>query len=261
MTCTTALTGLLLAGASMLAAAGPSVDMSGPLAADASVNIQNLDGRVEVRGWDKSTVHVGGTLGDKAQRVKLTGSGDALRIKVLYPEQQADSEGANLIIDLPRSASIVAATVSADVEVVGLSGAQQVRSVSGDVQLDGTASVIDAQSVSGDVSLEANDTLPKKALLSTTSGGLSLSGTPAANGVYALNAISGDSNISMPEDASVSYDLRTISGSIDNAFGPDAARSRSSASIALVFSHGEDGAQIVVRSVSGDISLADSGDD
>ena len=243
-----------------VAQAGTKIDVDKPMKPGGTIAVQNLAGDVEITGWDKSSLHIGGSLGSEQQQLKVTGSGNQMKIKVIYPPKGHDNDGAHLKIQVPKSSGVVASTVSADVRTTGLAGKQQVQSVSGDVVLDSADAPINAQSVSGEVTLKAGHDLPRHVSLQTTSGRVLLAGRPASDGAYRLNAVSGDIQIAVPKNAKAAYDLRTISGDIDNGFGPEPSSSEYSASTELTFGKDKN-AHIIARSVSGDIELSASAED
>lgn len=233
----------------------PTLNVDRAMSTDGTLAVRNLAGDVSVRGWSKSSLHIGGALGSSRQRLKVTGSGDHVKIQVIYPHHGQAGKGAHLIIDAPVSAALVVATVSADVSARGMQGKQQLRSVSGDVQSDGAGASINARSVSGGITLDTARDLPRHVALESTSGALSLAGTPTAGAVYRLNTVSGDLHIALPTQSSVAYDLRTTSGHIHGDFGPVPEDRTTSAGSSLIFKQGSGSAGMTARSVSGDVFL------
>ena len=99
------------------------------------VEIFNLAGKVEVEGWDRSEVEVGGTADDGVDRVDVTGSGRRTSIHVVTRSAHlwgSDGE-ANLIVHVPAKSSLMVTLVSSDFEVKGVLGDLKVQSVSGKV--------------------------------------------------------------------------------------------------------------------------------
>lgn len=154
--------GLALA-ASAASAASP-IDDRRPASANARVEIDNVRGRVDVRGWARAEVAVTGTLGEGA-KFSLTGPPDRIVVRV---ETEAGSfswwggsgprEDTMLTVNVPRGAAIEVDTVSADVDVEGIAGAKELEAetVSGDMRVRGDAERVELASVSGDLEVESS---------------------------------------------------------------------------------------------------------
>ena len=157
--------------AAMLACAlgAPAADAAGPIELthtarpDSRVEIHNVRGRVDVRGWDRNEVVAKGTLGEGA-KAAITGSDDHIVIRIETEEgnwswwgHSGPKEDTVITVNVPRASVIDVNTVSADIDVDGIAGAREmeVESVSGDQRVRGDAERVDLASVSGDVDLES----------------------------------------------------------------------------------------------------------
>ncbi|HET6602588.1 MAG TPA: DUF4097 family beta strand repeat-containing protein [Xanthomonadaceae bacterium] len=156
---------LALAAAPVLA--GTPIDETRPLASDGRLLVENLKGRISIEGWDREEVHVGGTLGEGVERLRIGNGGDTLSVVVEYPESRGwffnwgsnDSEPTTLVIRAPRGVALELESVSADIEAGGLRGPSlQAESVSGDVRLRLAAAEVVVETVSGDQDLEIEAT-------------------------------------------------------------------------------------------------------
>ena len=81
---TAALLTLLLVAPPLLAES--RIDERRPLAANASVEVQNMQGSIVVTGGDGSEIVISGTLGEGARKLLVEGDENRLRIKVDYPD-------------------------------------------------------------------------------------------------------------------------------------------------------------------------------
>ena len=149
-------------GATAAGAATP-IDLQHAASADARVEIHNVRGRVDVRGWDRNEVVAKGSLGEGA-KAAITGSDDHLVIRIETEEgnwswwgHSGPKEDTVITVNVPKGAAIDVNTVSADIDVDGIAGAREmeVESVSGDQRVRGDAERVDLASVSGDVDLES----------------------------------------------------------------------------------------------------------
>jgi DUF4097 and DUF4098 domain-containing protein YvlB len=203
MTSRTVCLAALLVLAAAPAFAGTPIDQVRPLAADGTVSIDNLKGRVAVRTWDRDEVGIRGTLGDGVEKLVVEGSARDLRIEVRYPNSgggwfgwggSGRSEPSDLEVSVPARASLRIDTVSASVEVTGAGGSLlSVDTVSGDVRVrkarPGEASI---DSVSGGVDLEL-DAATASTRVDSVSGDVRVSG--GVSGTVGLDTVSGDATL------------------------------------------------------------------
>jgi Toastrack DUF4097 len=136
----------------------------------------------------------------------------------------------DITADIPNSAALEFAGVSADVNVEGLLGDQQYATVSGDLSLTRLGGSARVNSVSGDVTMRADQ--PISVTADTVSGDLSVV-APVINGLRA-NAVSGDIDVEGQLALGEAYRIDTVSGDL---------------SIALL-----GGATFEVRGISSDVS-------
>ena len=159
------------------AGAAQPIDAKHAASATARVEINNVRGRVDVRGTDGNEVTVQGSLGE-GSKLSFTGSNEHLVIRIESEKENWSWWGGNgpqedtvLTVAVPRAALLDVNTVSADVGIEGIAGARELEaetvsgdlrvradadrvelaSVSGDVELDGSARTISVETVSGDV--------------------------------------------------------------------------------------------------------------
>src|SRR5258708_1355244 len=65
-----------------------SVDEHRPANPQGAVEIDNVAGSIDVQGWDKSEVAVGGTIGKDVERVDVTGDANRNAIHVILPRRR-----------------------------------------------------------------------------------------------------------------------------------------------------------------------------
>lgn len=120
------------------------------------VEIVNVSGTVEVDGWDRSEVEVGGTAGNSVDRVDVASVANRTTIRVVPRSSHTwNSDGeTHLIVHVPAKSSVTASLVSSDFKVNGLVGDLKVQSVSGNITGD-TGGDVHATAVSGALKLTA----------------------------------------------------------------------------------------------------------
>lgn len=285
---------VVLAGLSLPSLAATR-DFSAQKPADpaGTVEIINVEGAIEVSGWDQAMVDVSGTIGDKVERVEVTSSANRTTVRVVVPSGGGNWSGGNdahLKIRVPRNSALDVSLVSADLRISGVSGNQQLRTVSGNI-LGDAGGELQVNTVSGDVSLTAHDghhaqfktvsgdvkvsgtdgdftlntvsgdamvTLGDltRAQLETVSGDISVvAGTLAAQGQLDATSVSGDLQVrfAVPPDADI--EVQTFSGDINNCFGPKPAEEKYAPGSRLNFRSGKGGGRVHIDSKSGDVGL------
>jgi len=272
--------------------AGTPIDKRAAADPSGSVEVSNVSGTVTVTGWDRSEVEVTGELGEGTERLEFTTSDKVTRIKVILPNRSYDVDDTDLVVHVPAASRLTVSTVSADIKVQGVQGAQRLqsvsadvhtvagsedvecRTVSGDVTVDGsgkkgmlnittvsgdatalrTAGEVNANTVSGNLVLGLGETTRSR--VRSTSGDLTMAMRIAADGRLDAESISGDVRLNLVGGVDAEFDLSSFSGEIRNCFGPKAASTSEYApGKELRFSEGAGTARIRVKTLNGDISI------
>lgn len=225
---------LLAAGAiAAPAAAQTQVNEQRPLASGGRVEIDNVAGSLDVRGWDRNEVALVGTLGE-GQRLDVQSSANRVQLRVVYPrDRHGSSDGARLQLKVPRGADLQANTVSASIDIAEVELARlQAESVSGGLRAAGRARETQLQTVSGGIQSRV--------------------ATPRLRG----STISG--RLSVGEGATRDIGVETVSGRIDVvAAGVSRLRANTvSGAIDVATTGMEPGGGITLETVSGGITLA-----
>ncbi len=228
---------LALALSTTTALADTPIQQSRHAAADATVSITNISGRISVSGWKRDQVGITGSLGEGSGGLAISGDSHHLVIKVKGPGKTSgwfnwgsDSNmgPSTLDVKVPLGASLDVHAVSAAVKVAGLDGgtinikgisggidvdahvtAAQVQNVSGHIVLHGHYGKADLQTVSGDI--DARE-LGASVQVQTVSGHSRIVGGPFA----ALDASSVSGNIDITGDVTAAghLDIDSMSGDV-----------------------------------------------
>ena len=224
---------------SALAFAATPIEQTRPLDARGHIEINNLKGRIQVRGWDRNEVHITGSLGTGVEKLVIEGSGDHLEVRAQYPKQlgawRGDRTGpTELLLQVPLRASLDINSVSADVDVDGVAPDDlAVDTVSGDIVAAAAPRHADITSVSGGMRVTLNSADVK---VETVSGAIALRGR--LNGQVHGETVSGKLSIDSAGEPVRRLSANTVSGAVD-----------------LRTALADDG-DIKVETVSGDIHLA-----
>jgi DUF4097 and DUF4098 domain-containing protein YvlB len=202
---------LLIASALPLAAlaGGGSINRTVPADANGEVEISNVSGTVDVRGWDRNEVQVTGHLGDDVERLDVESSGGHTMIKVVLPRGNNHDGEAVLEVRVPKGSTVEVGAVSADISSRGVLGTQRLKTVSGEITADVAGDNSEVRSVSGDITVRGNGK-PISLRLASVSGNLDL-----MNGAGKLDVVtvSGDARAHMGETSEVRG--RTTSGDLE----------------------------------------------
>lgn len=259
---------------------------------DGHVDISNISGLVEVGGWKRDEVEVTGSLGRNVEKLIFERDGDTVTIKVKVPRNSGRGIESELYIKVPGRSSLDIATVSADIDVEGVTGEKDMASVSGDIVVehfggeldmatvsgdievagDGSDGEVESASVSGDiVFFKVAGTLDVEAVsgdLIVDEGSFTRVGLESVNGEilfraelqddgrFAAETVNGDIDIEFDGDVEARFEIETFNGDIDNCFGPEPQKtSKWSPGLELEFSTGDGDGRVSIASVNGDISL------
>ncbi len=130
-----------------------SIDRTVAAQAQGEVQISNVSGTVDVRGWDRNEIKVTGDIGEDVERVDIETNGGRTVIKVVLPRGSSHDGDATLEIQVPRMSSIEVSAVSADVSSRGVLGTQRIKTVSGEITADVAGDNSEVRSVSGDITV------------------------------------------------------------------------------------------------------------
>ena len=172
----------------------------------------------------------------------------------------------DLEIELPRRATVVVETASADIEVDGLAGDQRYRTASGEVQLRAVTNRIAVEAVSGDVDVlaigEAEVTLRtvsgdvalraatlRSVQATTTSGDIKVAGRLLGPGPFRIVTVSGDMLLAPVGDVRV--EMATLSGDLVSELDGLTESRRGHRSLRV----GSGEPLVEFRSMSGDLSI------
>jgi len=204
------------------------------VAPDATVEVSNVQGRVEVATWDKNEVELVAELESPKDELEFEANERYVRISVerpngKYRHDDDDEDDATLTLRVPKGIRLIADTVSADIAVSGLRGEQKLESVSGEVQTQAFDAPVRATSVSGEVSVVGNGgkatVSTENVSGSTTVGGIrgdyhgevvsgEIRATVAAAQKIELNSVSGDIEIKAELTPTSRVNMESVSGTL-----------------------------------------------
>lgn len=283
---------LLILALPVVAAAQTKVSRALPLNPDGSVRIHALVGAVTVRGWDRDSVTIRGTLG--AGNSLHAGGGPA-GVK-MFVEAQNDlrPSASTLEIMVPTRAKVWIKTATADVRVASVVGSIDVYVISGRIDISGNPADVNAEAIDGTILIRGSPGwvrarsasgavsfwgASRDATLSTVSGRITVDGAAAPRGLFErarFESVTGDISfrggiergadlrfdthagavdVTLPQRGA-DLEVTTISGTIQNSASsarPLAGRYGRGAELKTTV--GDGGAAVSVRTFRGAINI------
>jgi DUF4097 and DUF4098 domain-containing protein YvlB len=134
-----------------------------PLSANGEVSLSNVNGNVEIVGWDRNEVQIDAVKKSRDQqrldeaRIEVESGSDYVRIKTEYPHHQANNNPASVHYQLhvPQNARLHSISlVNGGLTVQKVSGEVHASLVNGKAHIDDLAGGVEISSVNGGI--EAN---------------------------------------------------------------------------------------------------------
>ncbi|BFT31780.1 hypothetical protein D210916BOD24_29560 [Alteromonas sp. D210916BOD_24] len=207
---TIGLTALISAASQVMA--GERVDKTIDTSASPKIDIEHVNGKADIRVWDKSQVRVSGELGDRTEEFIFEQRGDVVIIHVEVERNSKSwfnkgKDGDDLTIYIPSASDLHYTAVNADVSAQGVTKAADIEVVNGDVTLSDMGERIEVESVNGDIAL---NNVKGRLEVETVNGEIEASHT----GAHPVVATSVNGKIKLNSN-SPDITIETVNGRID----------------------------------------------
>jgi DUF4097 and DUF4098 domain-containing protein YvlB len=124
--------------------------------------LQNVNGKVEVQGWDKDVVEVHAVKTAKLresdlERVSIDVNANASGVSVAtrYPQNEGVEVAVEYTIHVPHGAKVEhLGTVNGTLRIAGVDDVEELRTVNGNIEVYGAESNVHAHTTNGNVRLE-----------------------------------------------------------------------------------------------------------
>lgn len=234
--------GLTLAVAGLLCvipiqAADQTYSKTVPLANGGVVSLENVNGSVELRGWDRDAVEIHAVktarrAASDLDRVEIEVRSQPGRVEILtrYPKDQGVDVSVEYEVRVPKRAVLEhVATVNGNVRISGVAGGGDLRTVNGNVEAYDCAGSLSARTTNGNI---------REELWSVGSSEM------------ALETVNGSVMLALPQDAGAELDARSMNGdvrsalpiAVTSAFAPGSFHGMLGAGGALLHIHTVNGA-------------------
>jgi DUF4097 and DUF4098 domain-containing protein YvlB len=230
-------------------AVGGRTDTTITVPADATLELENYAGSIEVGTWGKNAIRIEASHGRRAV-LKIDRDGSAIQIEIESIHGAPTS--ADFKLTVPTAMGLKLSGVYCDIQVTGTRGSVELETVQGDVEVTGGEGHISAQSVQGKVRAtdpngqielssvnEGVDVVNPRGELtvesvngtvsvkrsrvtsleaSTVNGTILFDGDFAKGGRYEMSTHNGGIYVAVPTGADVTIEASTYSGSFESTF-------------------------------------------
>lgn len=261
-------------------------------AVDGRVEVSNISGSVEIRGWSRNQVDISADLGSDVKELIFERKGNQVIVKVEVPRKSSRNIASDLVIHVPEKSSVKISTVSADITIEDVRGSQSLVTVSGDIETQAYTADVEAETVSGDIDIEGNgkklnvrantvsgdidiEQVDGEASASTVSGDIQLvygefdrvrmnttngdmifQAQLNKGGRFSAETINGEVEVNFNGGLSAKIEVETFNGGIRNCFGPKAVRtSQYAPGRELTFTEGDGDGWVTIKTLNGDVNI------
>ena len=290
-----------LSAAILAAIAGPAsaqqeITKRATVESDATIEVSNVQGRVDVTAWNRNEVELVAVLENSKDELEFEAEEGHVRIEVDRPHGRYhdDEDDAILTLHVPQGARLIIDTVSADITIVGVKGEQTLESVSGEVETQAFDAPVSLSSVSGEVIVKGNGgkaevttenvsgtttvagirgnyqgevvsgsiiatiAAAERVEVSTVSGDIEVHADLSPEARVSMESVSGVVELVVKPPVNAEFSLESFSGTLKNCFGQTARKtSKYTPGKELDFTQGSGGARVEIQTLSGEVSICD----
>ncbi len=221
----TALLVLVLAGilAAPSYAITKEVNQSYPLQPGGSFELQNVNGTIDVQGWDRNEVEIHAVKTAKHKEsdlervaIDVEAKPDAVSITTRYPQNEGVEVAVEYTIHVPHSAHIEhIGTVNGTLRIAGVEIVEDLHTVNGNIEVLEAGGSVHAHTTNGNVHLELAHLLEKSAASAeTTNGSVVLALPPSAQADLEARCLNGNFYSELPISMESSQKPREIHGKL-----------------------------------------------
>src|SRR5580704_2310719 len=177
-----------------------------PLPAGGAFHIENVNGTVDVRAWDRNEVEIHAVK--TANRnpadldlvsIETRSTAGRVEVSTHYPPDQGVDVTVEYSIRVPRRVLLeTVATVNGNVRVTGVEGSGQLQTVNGDIEVYDCAGGFNARGTNGSIHEELQRLAPKPLSLETMNGSVLLAIPAGAGAQLDAQSLNGEIRTEKP---------------------------------------------------------------
>lgn len=283
---------IVVAGAAPLGAQR-TVDLGRAATSTVSLRISGTFAELRIRGWDRDSVALTGTIPTDA---RLDGGFGGMSSRPtsgakFYMETASGVPAGKLELRVPAGARVWAKSGTADIDVEGVTGGLDLNIVGGSVRVGGTPHELSVESMDGGVTIEGSASWLRvktatgditlagsggedvalttvsggirvvsgryeRARLESVTGSVTFAGDLAPHATLDANTHSGPIELRLSKKTSADLDVASVAGTIENTLtGRPAVAGREGRGQEIGLTLGGGGARVYLRSFKGHIRL------
>src|ERR1700726_1581648 len=162
-------------------------NQSYPLQPGGSFELQNVNGTVDVQGWDRDEieVHAVKTAKHKESDLELVSidvdaKPEGVSVTTRYPQNEGVEVAVEYTVHVPRRAHVEhLGTVNGTLRVAGVEAVEDLRTVNGNIEVYEGGGAVHAHTTNGNVHLELHHLQDKSGAIAETTNGSVLLAVPA----------------------------------------------------------------------------------
>ena len=204
-----------------------------PLAAGGSFELANVNGSVQVDGWERDEVEIRAVKtadGDERDldrvSIEVEAQGNHVAVRTRYPRGGGVAVAVDYHVHVPYRVLLSSvATVNGSVSIRGVEGVGDVRSVNGNVEVTDSSGRFSAHATNGNIHLQLRRLFDGSPMLLETVNGSIVLGLPQdAQAELRANSMNGDLYSELPVTAHGAYSQRGFHGTLGAGGGTITAR-------------------------------------
>jgi hypothetical protein len=162
-------------------------NQSYPLQQGGTFELQNVNGTVEVQGWDRDVVEVHAVKTAKVREsdlervsIEVNANRGAVSIATRYPQNEGVEVAVEYTIHVPYGAKVEhLGTVNGTLRVAGVGEVEELHTVNGNIEVYGADNTVHARTTNGNVRLELSHLHGVNGTLAETTNGSVVLALPA----------------------------------------------------------------------------------
>jgi DUF4097 and DUF4098 domain-containing protein YvlB len=155
------------------------VSQSYPLQPGGSIELQNVNGAIEVQGWDRNEVEVHAVKTAKQREsdldrvsIDVDAKPDAISITTRYPQNEGVEVAVDYTIHVPHSARLEhLGTINGTLRIAGVEAVENLHTVNGNIEVFEAGGSVHAHTTNGNVHLELAHLRDKSGPIAETTNG------------------------------------------------------------------------------------------
>ena len=204
-------------------------DRTVSLQAGGSFELQNVNGSVEISGWDRNVIGIHAVKSARRNRrdldrvsIEVRERPDAVSVVTHYPHDEGVDVAVEYHIHVPRDAQVQrVATVNGGLHITGINNAGELRTVNGNVEVFESSGRISAHTTNGNLRLELNRFDGQSSLTAETVNGSVMIGMPSdAGGSIDITTLNGDFRSDLPVTLEGTFGPRELHGTLGRGGSP-----------------------------------------